>query len=176
MPFIFSRSDICMHLTIPCGRFTGVQFVISECKRVGEFALKVKRLHKSVIYDIKKGSVTFQQPLLTDVVVQGDVKIEFFKHNKLKKVSVYFLKVVNDRMYPYNGRFASARKNFFTSGSTRFSHAKFFVQIHRRNTLTNNENLSYQKIRAERTRTLMCLQDVTRIITNRGKFMYLNFW
>lgn len=56
---------------------------------MGEFALKVKKLHTSVIYDIKKGSTTFRVPLLTDVAVQGDVKIEFFKY-KLKKVSNFF--------------------------------------------------------------------------------------
>lgn len=77
----------------------GVQFVISECKRVGEFALKVKKLHTSISYDIKKGHTNFRQQLLTDVAVQGDVKIEFFKC-KLKKVSV-------------NGRLCSSMSHFF---------------------------------------------------------------
>lgn len=67
----------------------GVQFVISECKRVGESALKVKKLHTSIEYDIKRGSLSFRVPLLTDVAVQGDVKVEFFRH-KLKKVLRYF--------------------------------------------------------------------------------------
>lgn len=66
----------------------GIQYVISECKRVGEFHLKVKRLHKSIIYDIKKGSTNFRVPLLTDVAVQGDVKVEFFRH-KLKKEKLF---------------------------------------------------------------------------------------
>lgn len=70
----------------------GIQFVISECKRVGESALKVKKLHTSIIYDIKRGALSFRVPLLTDVQVQGDVKVEFFKH-KLKKVFRYFFTI-----------------------------------------------------------------------------------
>ncbi|KAK7603971.1 hypothetical protein V9T40_004244 [Parthenolecanium corni] len=65
-----------------------VQFVISECKRVGESALKVKKLHTSIEYDIKRGSLSFRVPLLTDVAVQGDVKVEFFRH-KLKKEKLF---------------------------------------------------------------------------------------
>ncbi|XP_065221882.1 phosphatidylinositol 3,4,5-trisphosphate 3-phosphatase and dual-specificity protein phosphatase PTEN isoform X2 [Planococcus citri] len=65
-----------------------VMFVISECKRVGEFTLKVKKLHTSITYDVKKGQSSFRVPLLTDVAVQGDVKIEFFKC-KLKKEKLF---------------------------------------------------------------------------------------
>ena len=63
-----------------------MQFQISESRNEDEFALKTYRLHKSIKYDIKRGSVTFQQPLLTDLVVQGDVKVEFFKEGTIKKV------------------------------------------------------------------------------------------
>lgn len=93
---------------------SGVQFVISECKRVGESALKVKKLHTSIEYDIKRGALNFRVPVLEDVAVQGDVKIEFFKH-KLKKV-LNFVIVMIQLDEKYNFRFLSQecwKMNFF---------------------------------------------------------------
>lgn len=124
--------------------FVDVQFIIYECKRVGEFALKVKKLHTSITYDIKRGQTSFRVPLLTDVAVQGDVKIEFFKC-KLKRVRIIISRVKMPRVVC--NEVSSRRRNCFIFGSILSSFAKFWRQIYRK-TIQNKGNRLPLRIRA----------------------------